>query len=409
MTPLRFRSQDGSALVTALLVMMIMMTLGLAVLGLVDSQQKESGKERQRESTFQLTEAVLNAQIYQLSNRWPSCSTTTVCDASVRYPDACTQASTANDCPRPATLNGAFSGTDYAAGSQWTTQIRDDDPAKPDFYSDALLTGPTYDANDDGYVWARATAVLHGHRRTLVALVKAEKTTVNFPRHTLVAGWFTTTNNGNKVIIDNSGGFSPPSEAVVRCAAAGTPPPVVGCAQYQAGKGQLSPERVSFDPNLPNAVTPEALDSLRAAALADGNYYAAGSCPGSLQGNQPGETVFIEDASSCPIYNGNSDYNTATKPGWVIIGKGQIRINGTATFWGVIYNANLDNVGTPARVSLGGNVSINGAIVVDGNGGIDAGSSKVNIVWNPNVFNNLAAFGTAGIVQNTFREINATS
>ena len=40
MTRLRLRSQDGSALVTALLVMMIMMTLGVAVLGLVDSQQR---------------------------------------------------------------------------------------------------------------------------------------------------------------------------------------------------------------------------------------------------------------------------------------------------------------------------------------------------------------------------------
>jgi hypothetical protein len=271
------------------------------------------------------------------------------------------------------------------------------------------LTGPTYDANDDGYVWVRATSVVAGHRRTLVALVKAEKTTVNFSRHTLVAGWFTTTNNGNKVIIDNSGGFSPPSEAVVRCAAAGTVPPVAGCAQYQAGKGQLSPERVTFDPNQPNAVTTDALDSLREAAQADGNYYAAGTCPSTLQGNQPGETVFIEDASSCSPFNGNSDYNTAAKPGWLIIGKGQITINGTATFWGVIYHANLDNVSSPARVSLGGSVSINGAIVVDGNGGIDAGSSKVNLVWNPNVFNNLEAFGTAGIVQNTFREITASS
>jgi hypothetical protein len=408
MTRLRLRSQDGSALVTALLVMMIMMTLGVAMLGLVDNQQKESGTQRTRESTFQLTEAVLNAQIYQLSNRWPSCSTSTVCDASVPYPSACTQTSTFNDCPKPSTLTSAYSGTDYAAGDTWKTQIRDDDINKPDFYSDALLSGPTYDANDDGYVWVRATSLLHGHRRTLVALVKAEKTTLNFPRHTLVAGWFTTTNNGNKVIIDNSGGFSPPSEAVVRCASAGSTPPVPNCADYQANKGQLSPERVTFDPNQPPAVSPEALDSLRIAAQADGNYYASGSCPASLQGNQPGETVFIENASSCGPYNGNNDYNTAAKPGWLIIANGKLTINGGATFYGVIYHANVSN-STGTLVDLEGNVSINGSIVVDGNGGLFAGSSKVNLVWNPNVFNNLTAFGTAGIVQNTFREINATS
>jgi Tfp pilus assembly protein PilX len=408
MTRFRLASQNGSALVTALLVMMIMMTLGVAVLGMVDTQQHDSGRERQRESGFQLTEAVLNAQIYQLSNRWPSCSLTTSCDASVQYPTSCTQASTSNDCPNRNTLNGSYNAVDYGGGLDWTTQIRDNDVNKPDFYSESLLSGPRYDANDDGYVWVRATAVVQGHRRTLVALVKAEKTTLNFPRHTLVAGWFTTTNNGNKVIIDNSGGFSPPSEAVVRCAPAGTTPPVPDCADYQANKGQVSPARVNFDPDQPSAVSPEALDSLRTAALADGNYWPSGSCPGSLQGNQAGETVFIEDASSCGNFNGNSNYNTAAKPGWLIIGKGTIRINGGATFYGVIYHANLAN-SNGTLVDLGGNVSINGSIVVDGAGGIFAGSSKVNLVWNPNVFNNLTAFGTAGIVQNTFREINATS
>ena len=41
-----------------------------------------------------------------------------------------------------------------------------------------------------------------------------------------------------------------------------------------------------------------------------------------------------------------------------------------------------------------------------------AGSSKVNIVFDGNVFNNfqgLNAYGTASIVPNTFREIVATS
>jgi hypothetical protein len=221
----------------------------------------------------------------------------------------------------------------------------------------------------------------------------------------MVAGWFETTNNGNKVIIDNSGGF-PPSEIIVRCTFPGGAPPANNCADYQSGKGQVSPERVYSDPSLPNAITPEAIDSLRSAAVADGNYSAG--CPASLQGNTPGEVVFIEDAGASCIFNGNNDYNTAAKPGFVVIAKGAITINGNATFYGVIYHANVDN-STGKVVNLGGNVSINGSIVVDGAGGIYAGSSKVNIVWNPNVFNNINAFGTAGIVQNTFREINATS
>ena len=50
-------------------------------------------------------------------------------------------------------------------------------------------------------------------------------------------------------------------------------------------------------------------------------------------------------------------------------------------------------------------MSVFGSIVIDGPGGLSAGSSKVNLVYDPNVFNGFKAFGTAGIVQNTFREI----
>jgi hypothetical protein len=96
------------------------------------------------------------------------------------------------------------------------------------------------------------------------------------------------------------------------------------------------------------------------------------------------------------------------KPGYVVIAKGAITINGGATFYGVIYHANVDD-SNAALVNLGGNSEINGAVTIDGRGGMFAGSSKENIIWNPNVFNNLTAFGTAAIVQNTFREISATS
>ena len=400
-------SESGNALISALLIMAMLAMFGMALLSTVDTQQRESGRERQRESSFQMSEAVLNAQIFRLSSRWPASSTGSVTDSvGLPYPSSCTQTSTSADCPNGTALTASLTGPDYDASVQWTTQIRDNSAAEPNFYSDTLLTtAPTYDANADGYLWVRATAVVKGKRRTLVALVKAEKTALTFPRHTMVAGWFTTTNNGNKVIIDNSGGF-PPSEIVVRCTFPGGSPPANNCADYQSGKGQVSPERVYSDPNLPNAITPEALDSLRSAAVADGNYSAG--CPSSLQGNVPGEIVFIEDAGTSCNFNGNNDYNTATKPGFVVIGKGVLSINGNATFYGVIYHANLGNV-TTSVVNLGGNVSINGSIVVDGAAGIFAGSSKVNIVWNPNVFNNINAFGTAGIVQNTFREITASS
>ncbi len=405
----RLHREDGMALVMALIVMTLLLAFGFALISSTDNQRNDSRRERVRESSFQLSEGVLNAQIFQLSTRWPA-STTGSGGASVVYPSSCTQTSTAQDCPSITALTASFSNVYQGSGNDaWTTQVRDNGGSSPDFYSDALLSQPTYDANGDGFLWVRSSAVVRGSRRTLVALVKAEQTTLNFPRHTLTAGYFSTSNNGNKVIIDNDGasGEFVPGEVYVRCSFPGGTAPAAGCADYQAGKGQVSPERVFSDPSLPSAVTPEALDTLRAAAKADGNYYATG-CPPSLMGDVPGEMVFIEDAGGTCNYNGNSNFNTFAKPGYVVMAKGKLLINGGATFYGVIYHANTDD-SNAGLVTLGGNSEINGAVTIDGRGGMVAGSSKENIIWNPNVFNNLKAFGTAAIVQNTFREITATS
>lgn len=409
MTNLRLHRDDGMALVTAMLVMTLLLVFGFSLLSNVETQGNDSRRERVRESSFQLSEGALNAQIFQLSSRWPS-STTGAGGASTIYPASCTQTSSEQDCPSTTALTASFGNVDQAGGNTaWTTKVRDNGGSSPDFYSDALLTQPTYDANTDGFLWVRSSAVVRGHRRTLIALVKAEQTTLNFPKHTLVAGYFVTTNNGNKVIVDNDGDSNEftPSEIYVRCSFPSGSPPAVGCADYKSSNGQVSPERVFSDPNLPAAVPPEALDTLRAVAKSDGNYYPTG-CPPNLQGDVPGEMVFIEDASSTCTYSSTSNYNTLAKPGFVVIAKGKLLINGGATFFGVIYHANV-NDSNAALVELGGDSKINGAVIIDGRGGMLAGSSKENIVWNPNVFNSLKAFGTAAIVQNTFREISATS
>jgi Tfp pilus assembly protein PilX len=405
MNPARALREDGNVLITALLVMMLLMIFGFSLLQVVDAQQSDSRRERERESSFQVSEGALNAQIFQLSSRWPG--STSSPGSGAPYPASCTNGAASADCPSSTALTSSFANVDQSGSTTWTTQVRDN-TAGSNFYDDSMLAGPSADANGDGYLWVRASAVVRGKRRTLVALVKAEQTTLNFPRATLVAGKFNTTNNGNKIIIDNDGEQNQftPGDVIVRCSFPSGAPPATGCADYESAKGQVSPERVFSKPDQPSAVTPEALDSLRAAARADGNYYT--SCPGSLQGDQPGEMVFIEDAGSNCKFNGNADYNTRAKPGYVVIAHGSIQILGNATFYGVIYHANLDN-SSAYLVDLGGNVSIQGAIVIDGPGGLYAGSSKVNLVWDPNVFNNLKAFGTASIVQNTFREISAGS
>jgi type II secretory pathway pseudopilin PulG len=392
----RCRDARGFALVPALLVMLILIGVATATVALAQGDQVSSRHEREGESAFQLAEGVMNAQIFQLSSGWPGLH------SGPPYPPAsCTSAAAVTGCPSPATVKQNFNGVDYGNSATWTIQVRDNGGASPSYWSDDLLnTQPTYDANDDNFVWVRASAVVRGRKRTLVALVQAENVTVNFPRATLVSGHFDTSNNGNKVIIDTNGEQNQftPGDIIVRCAL--TSP---GCADYDTGKGQVDPNTIRSNLSQPPAVTPEALDQLRTLAKAEGNYYTG--CAPSLAGDQPGEIVFMEDATGC-TYNANNVYNSPSAPGYVVIARGAMgKINGTATFYGIIYHANLDN-SCSDLVTLDGNVSVYGSIVIDGCGGLSAGSSKVNLVYDPNVFDDFKALGTAAIVQNTFREIS---
>jgi hypothetical protein len=393
----RLRDERGSTIVTAMMVLFVLVAFATTLATFVDSDQADSRRERERESSFNLTEGVLNAQIYQLSTRWPSATAN-----ESPYPAACNAGSAHADCPNGGSIQSNFDTVDHqSTTTQWETQVRDNGGSSPNFWSDDLITSqPSYDANDDNFLWVRASGVVRGRTRVLVALVEAENVALNFPRATLVSGHFETSNTGNKVIIDTNGTGNQflPGDIIVRCAL--TSP---ACASYDSGKGQIEPNTVKSNPEQPRAVSVEALDQLRARAKAEGNYYAG--CAPSLAGDEPGELVFMENAEGC-TYNANTVYNTAQKPGYVVIARGTIgAINGTAEFYGIIYHANLDDL-TGNVITLTGNVSVFGSIVIDGPGGLSAGSSKVNLVYDPNVINGFKAFGTAGIVQNTFREIS---
>ena len=398
MLRLRLAEARGSALVPALLIMSILLAFGAASLALVEGDQSDSRRERERESSFQLAEGVLNAEIYRLSTRWPAAT-------SLPYPSACTAASVEVDCPGGATLQANFSGPDYNRPTTWKVQVRDNaDGTQKNFYSEALIaTNPPKDANGDKFVWVRAEAQVAGSERVLVALVEAENVTLNFPTAALVAGKFEVSNTGNKVLIDTNGDNNEfaPGDIIVRCNK-----DAAGCAEWDKGKGQVSPDTVKTVADQPSAVTPEQLEQLRAQAQSQGNLYPQGgtNCPASLQGDVAGEVVFIEDADSCSPYNGGT-INMQTKPGFLVIAKGSIKLDGNMTFYGIIYHANQDNR-SDMLIDLKGTVAIYGGVVIDGAGGLSAGSSRQNLVYDPGASGGLVGFGTAGLVQNTFREIN---
>lgn len=410
----RARDERGWALVIAIVVMVALLTMGLAALALVDGNQKRSGQERVAETSFNLAEAGMTAETVLLSNRWPSSATT-------GYPSSCTRTSTVTGCPDPTSLVAGFSNTDVDATSTWTVSVRDDVGSGATYYSKSLLdttscvgggTPPcTWDSNRNGAMWIRAQAIVRGRTRTLVALVKQQTIRLNLPRNSITAGHFSSNNSGLKTIVDEKGcqaktrpsqncNATQPAPIAVRCTT--TTPGTVGdsCLGYRSV--QVSPNNFIMGYG-GNVLSPTQLSEMKAYAQQQGTYYTA--CPSVAQ--LAGGMVYV-DGVSCSYTGGT--FNSATSPGVLVVDRGTLTLGGNANFYGLIYMAN--NLVAPADsgnlLVLSGTAYVQGAVFVEGNGGVLAGASGLNISFDEAALGNvLALSGNVGISQNSFRELTS--
>jgi type II secretory pathway pseudopilin PulG len=399
-------------LATAMLLIAAMMMIGLATVATVDTQTGQSRKERERESTFNLTEAALSSQTYVLGRNGTGTE-------AAPFPNTCNASTTTQSlCPHPDELTRSYDGAtqaDFAAGSAWSTAVRDNQSpgsTTSDFYDPALTdsdcqaaSAPTsnvycYDKNGDNKLWVRATSTVRDKTRTIVALIQVELRSVSFPQYSVLAGSFETTNNGRKTIVDTA-----PSYLAVRCI--GTPSTSSTCLNFDPSKGQLSPA-TSYLTNQPNqpAITDDDLVSLEDSARAKGTYYA--TCPA----NPNGKIVYVKSGNcsyndSAPAAAGQSKCcNSPGSPGLYIIENGTLLIDGNIEFYGVIYAVNKQN-SSGTVVTTGGTALVQGGVIVDGSGKVSAGSSGLNIEFDANAFSGITSTGTAGVVQNTWRELPA--
>jgi hypothetical protein len=234
--------------------------------------------------------------------------------------------------------------------------------------------------------------------------VRAEEQQEDIVNSALVSGSLDITNKGRKVIIDNTGGTA----IELRCAQGNGV-----CAGHAIGNGflktladlqalldaQIAPS-VIHDNSTVTGMSQEAILRLRATAIARGTFYT--SCPPSLTG----DIVWLENLSCS--YTGNGVSNSATSPGLVISNGGSLTMGGNSTYYGILYYTDLDGTNTiPAAsvISLQGTTNITGGIMIDGAGRLEAGSSGLNIKFDPNAFAQVRTIGAAGIVQNTWREL----
>jgi hypothetical protein len=387
----RLAQESGWGLVSAVIVLGILISMSLPLLSLVDAQQRQSAQERKSESSFNLAEAAFDAGLFVLSSEWPA-------TALGAYPATCTADTASPRCPDPELLNRSYAGPDYSARG-WTVRVRDDG-ASGDYYDEALIDGqPSWDANGNAKMWVRADGRSANRDRTVVALVRRQDQFEPFPRNSMTAGWFGVSNNGNKVMVDTKGVSAQPAPVAVRCTAA-TPPPSPGCLEYRTDRKQVSPNIAYTGYSGDTAVPEEVLERFRARAEMLGSYYPSG-CPQS----PAGELVFIENGD-CG-YSGGGDANDEGSPGMLIIARGSVSFSGSMAFHGLVYAANLQH-STGSVVTIQGAATVFGSIAVDWGGGVSVGSNGRNMVFDDRVFPLIKSFGSAAVVQGTWRELPAS-
>lgn len=408
----RLRDERGSALVAAMILMSVMLGVGLALASIGDTQEKQATSERVRESSFGLAEAALDAQVSRLGRTWPS-------TAATAYPTECapTSASPAL-CPDASTLTAGLTGVDYGASTcpgappVWRSQVRDNGGTITSYYRGSVAaTQQPWDVNGDGLLWVRAEGRARCKLRTIVTLVRANEVSLTFPRLTIAANWFWTNNQGRKVLVDTVGTYAqPPSirpapgsepapaPVQVRC----NTPVVSPCLKVDNGKGQVGGSTPAQTAMPTKTLTDAQAEMVKAQAKIMGSYYGSDSPKGPCPPSLTGLLVYVQDMSVCSGYAGG---NSASAPGTLIMGKGGITFGGNKIFYGLIYARNENNVQS-ALVQTSGTATIQGAIAVDGLGGVIVGASSTNVVFDSRVFSQIKAVADASPVPGTWREIS---
>jgi hypothetical protein len=396
-------SDRGSALVTAIVLMTIMLGSTLALMAYMDTETDQTRVNRTRETAFNFAEAALNAEVYQLARRWPGADNAD----DLGFKGTCSSSQTGEYCPPDAQLRGLFPTPHAETGAAtWKVDVRDnvgDTEESRQFYSDATaLNAPAYDANQDDRMWVRAEAVARGRKRVMVALVRAEEQAEEIVHAALISGSLELQNKGNKVTIDNSLG----GDLRVRCTWNGPTQPCVG---YEDGEpaDKLS-KQISPFPGAnnmdgytgPTVLSAESIARLKATAESYGTYFTG--CPSTLTG----KVVYL--VNGCK-FTGNNTYNSPAEPGMLIVEQGTLEFAGTMQFYGVIVHLNTAGV-ADTLVDLGGNACVEGGVLVEGQGQTKVGSSgggcdDGNIKFNPDMYGAVKSLATAGIIQNTWREL----
>jgi Tfp pilus assembly protein PilX len=437
--------EDGWVLVSAIVLLAVLLSIGLAAFSYVDTGSKRSREQRERESSLNLAEAALYGQGFVLRDHWPSPPRAGVTPPDPIVQDCARSMTPVPDyCPKDSTLadqsSGNFTTTDFKSGVTWTTSVRDNTGVLANAYSttaaDQTLVDPVkgacpqtpcrMDWNDDGKVWVEARAVVRGRPRNLVALLQLERIAENVPTVGVVAGGVNVSNRGGNMMIDATG-----SSVVLRCDTTQQT-----CSHY--ANTQIVPQPTG-NVSQQNFMTPAQLARFKERAQTDNRYFPG--CPAS-NADLSGPVVWVEGCTSPPTLANQvggraacrpaapsgmsqSCINQQTTPGLLIWHCGRADFQGSFTYVGVLYAANNSDGTCPASlpaksgscfdgnqavgpadvVNTNGGFGVWGALVIDGGGCLHVGSNGLQVKYDGSAFGAATSYGTVGLVQNTWREL----
>jgi hypothetical protein len=461
LSPQRLADEQGWVLVSATILTLLMLSIALVAAGMIDNTTHRTREQRERESALNVDEGVLYAQSLVMQTSWPSSpDVDPVTSRPQYYPATCTSSTVDMRCPNPQSLVAAnssspgsavFANVDELKDVTWTTKVRDNGGALATAYDPKLADAPqtgcvvpagvaggtacTYDANKDRELWVQSQAIVRGRPRNVVARLRLEQLAESVPQTAVVAGALSITNNGNHggtPIIDATG-----SQVMVRC----PDPASSDCANFEAG--QIKPGAPQSDTASPNLMSAEQLQRFKQRAIMDGRYFSG--CPGQngqgfdLSGqvvwvegcvNQPNMTSKIPTTPCGPNVPKGLDpdcVNSETKPGLLIWHCGTADMAGGWTYRGILYAVNNSDGTCPANlpakgdgkcskqnnydasrdaITTNGGFGVWGVVAVDGKACLKLGSNGMQVSFDPSVFNAVESYGTVGLVQNTWRELN---
>ena len=233
---------------------------------------------------------------------------------------------------------------------------------------------------------------------------------MNFPQYAVLAGTVRGQNNGGhggRPLV-NSTGLA--SGSRVRC----TPPPQsANCIDLNPERRARScSRRPNYQPQLrrtsPRSATTDALQALEDVARANGTYYARLPGEPERRRRRHRERAGCAYNNSAPAAPGQSKCcNSAANPGLLVIKQRQRRTSAATSSSGASSTTRTSTTrATQNMVETSGTSAIRGGALVDGNGGVYAGSrGRQHHLLRHGVRRTSSAVGTAGVVQNTWREI----